>query len=323
MIRKVERFCRMHHILHKGDPILVACSGGPDSLALLYVLAELRESYELKLTACYIHHGIRKRADEEVGFVKAAAESRGVPFCCAYTPVPELARERKQSIETTARDERYRLLEQMADECGAASIAVAHHQNDQAETVLHRFIRGTGLQGLAGMRPRNGRIIRPFLAVTRCEIEAYIETLGLTPCEDETNKDTAYLRNRIRHELLPLLLTYNPNMIDGLNRLAVIAGQEEAYMEEETARFIAEHAVYEDGAVYVLRSVLKKTHQALRRRVIRSLFADMAGSSYNVSFGYIERIEELLEKGAGKVFCGQGVRVWTTYERLYFTKLTK
>lgn len=323
MIRTVEQFCKKQQLWQNGDRILVACSGGPDSVALLQILAELRQVYSLQLVACYIHHGIRQAADQEVEFVKALAEAFHIPFRWAFVPVPTLAAQWHQSIETVARNERYRLLEEIREEEQAQYIAVAHHQNDQAETVLHRLLRGAGLQGLRGMQPKNGHLIRPFLCVTRQEIEAYIAEKGLAYCEDETNEDVQYLRNRIRHELVPLLLTYNPNLIDGLNRLATIVGEEESYMEEETKRYLLEHKVRCEEGLSISRKALRQCHQALRRRVLRSLFAEMTGSTYNVSFGYIDRIEELLYKGAGKVFIGQGIRVWTTYDTLYFTKIYK
>ena len=238
LLDKVAAFCRQEKLIHPGDHLLIACSGGPDSLTLLDILASLRHVWNLTLTVCYVHHGIRPSADDEVGIVRKAAEERDCGFMWDFADVPRIAAGTHQSLETAGRNERYRILRQCAVRCHASAIAVAHQQNDQAETVLQHLLRGSGLRGLGGIRPKNGDIIRPLLALTRRDIEDYIKERGLVPCEDETNQSRDYGRNRIRLELIPQLEAYNPDL---LKRPQVIAANkmDACYSEDDSNDVIA------------------------------------------------------------------------------------
>lgn len=320
LLKKVASFIRKEELIRKGDRLIIACSGGPDSLALLDMLCRLRETFSLQLTACYVHHGIRKAADKEVVRVQEAAAKRHCDFVWHYVDIPAIASTRHISIETAGREERYRILRAVAREKGASSIAVAHQQNDQAETILQHLLRGSGLNGLAGMQPKNGVLIRPLLALTRQEVERYISLRGLTPCQDETNASTAYGRNRIRLELLPYLEKYNPSVIADLNRLAQIAGADEAYLEAQ-AEALGQTLIQTDGnAYYIEKKMLLEQPLALQRRLIRILFRDIRQSRLDIPWHYTENVRELAAKGAGHCFEGNGVCVYTTKRYLYFIR---
>ena len=158
VLEQVEQFCLEHGLLHRGDRIVVACSGGPDSLALLVILWQLRRKYDLQIVAAHFEHGIRGAASKaDADFVQAFCQQRGIPVQLAATDVPKEAAAQGLSLETAARELRYRFLEQVRQTAGFDAIAVAHHADDQAETVLMRILRGTGTQGLAAMRPRSGK----------------------------------------------------------------------------------------------------------------------------------------------------------------------
>ena len=243
ILKKVAAFCRDEALFADGDKIVVACSGGPDSLALLDILARLAPAHHLQLLVCYVHHGIRRAADEEVERVRQEAARRHCAFVCCRSNVPAVAAREHRSLEAVGRDERYRLLRQEAKKWQARAIAVAHHRNDQAETVLLHVLRGSGLSGLKGMQPKRGDIIRPLLDLTRQEIDEYIEKQQLRPCHDETNDSDVFFRNRIRLHLLPYLKQYNPAIVADLNRLAQLAQADDDVLQQETARIYAALAV--------------------------------------------------------------------------------
>jgi tRNA(Ile)-lysidine synthase len=318
MLEKVEAYCQNHNLFNPGDTLVVACSGGPDSLALLDVLVKLRETYLLQLIVCYVHHGIRRAADDEVEFVRKAATDRQCLFVWDRVDVPALAKERHESEETTARVERYRILRQVAAEHDATAIAVAHHRNDQAETVLQHVLRGSGLAGLAAMRPRSGDIIRPFLSVTRREIEEYIQAQGLLPCDDETNHSVEYTRNRIRLELLPELTKYNPNIIENLNRLAEIAQGDEDCLMKSAQELFEYFAHCDDGGYSISKKDLLFLPVAMQRRLIRLMFTAVSQEEGNVPYHYTEQIREIADKDTGRQFRSKKVWVYTTYTHVCF-----
>lgn len=229
----VRDFCRKEGFpLKAGDRVLCAVSGGTDSMALLHYLWKLG----CQVTAATFHHGIRPNAEKDVRFVEGWCREREIPCVIGRGDVPEAAQAAGETVEEAARRLRYAFLEETAQRVGADYIATAHNADDQAETVLLRLLRGTGLKGLGGIPPRRDRIIRPFLSVTREEIEDYCKENNIPHREDETNTDTAYTRNFLRHEVMPLLRSRNPNLSTTLSRTAESLRQDEAYLNRQTDR---------------------------------------------------------------------------------------
>jgi tRNA(Ile)-lysidine synthase len=189
-------------LLDPGDHVLVGVSGGPDSVALLHALVLLRSEYGLRLTVCHVHHGLRPDADRDAGFVEALAARFGCDVRVVRVDVP---RGIGLSPEEAARLARHTALARVARETGASRIALGHTADDQVETVFMRVLEGAGPRGLAGIPVRRGRVVRPLLEVDRAAVRAHLGLHGLESVEDETNRDTKFLRNRVRHELLPLL----------------------------------------------------------------------------------------------------------------------
>jgi len=323
MLKKIEQFCRRYDLLHHGDTLVIACSGGPDSLALLDILSRLRPVFDLTLIACYVHHGIRKAADGEVEFVRQAAAQRQCRFEWERVDVPALAALRHESVETTGRVERYRILRQVAMAYGAQAIAVAHHQNDQAETVLQHLLRGSGIHGLTGMRPHSGDIIRPFLAVTRQEIEDYIKRGQWQACDDETNHVPDYMRNRIRLELLPQLKQFNPSVVADLNRLADIVQADDDYLD-----FMARHQYNrlvqcEGGTYSIVKQSLMAQPLAMQRRILRRMIQCAGNGSGEIPFHYVEQLRQLAAKDTGRRFQTRVIQAWTTYTALCLCSRTE
>jgi tRNA(Ile)-lysidine synthase len=208
-------------LLERGDHALVGVSGGPDSVALLHALVLLRPAYELRLTVCHVHHGLRPEADRDAAFVEALAARMGCPARIVRVSVPRGA---GLSPEEAARNVRHAALARVARETGATRIALGHTADDQVETIFMRILQGAGPRGLAGIPVRRGRVVRPLLAVDRAAVRAHLALHDLPSIEDPTNRDPKFLRNRVRHELLPLLAAQaGPGLPTALRRLGQAA----------------------------------------------------------------------------------------------------
>ncbi|HEV3316203.1 MAG TPA: tRNA lysidine(34) synthetase TilS [Candidatus Angelobacter sp.] len=243
VIEKVQRYIREHVLVRPGDRIAVAVSGGADSVALLRVLLELRGDLGIVLSVAHFNHRIRgAEADGDEQFVRALAADFELEFHSSSADVPAYSREHKLSLETAARELRQRWFGQLVQHGQADKIATAHTLDDQAETLLMRILRGTGSRGLTGIAPwqQEKYLIRPMLDVTRREVEEYLAHARQAWREDASNKDLHHTRNRIRHELLPLLEhSYNPALRQNLADLAEVARAEEEYWEKEVAGLLS------------------------------------------------------------------------------------
>jgi len=221
ILSRVLESARRQGLLRRGDGVLVGCSGGPDSTALLHLLCRARRRLDLRLVAAYVHHGLRPEADAEAEHVTAFAASLGIAAEVLRVQVP-----RRASLQEAARRVRLRALAERAAELGLERVALAHTRTDQAETVLMRVLRGTGPRGLAAIPPRRGALTRPLLGVGRDELEAYLRKRGLSWIEDPSNLDRRYLRTRVRTDVMPLLRALNPRVEEALARLADNAREE-------------------------------------------------------------------------------------------------
>lgn len=271
--RRVEAFVQKHTLFSPGASIVVACSGGPDSLALLTILSALRKRWRLTLGVAHFEHGIRGAASrEDAEFVRTFASEIGLPCRVAHEDVPLHAKRAHVSLETAARERRYAFLFGVAQEMGEGTlIATAHHAGDQAETVLMRILRGSGLTGLAGMRPRTGNLIRPLLSVSRTEIEDYCKAKELSPRVDETNAEPIAMRNRIRLELLPMLRRYNPSIDDALCRLATAAAEQVDYFAPMAEAACQDIIKEEKGVLLIRRKLYRDMPPALRHEILKCL----------------------------------------------------
>ena len=240
--QKVLSFMKKNHMTDRGDSVLAAVSGGADSVCLLLLLHEMAAELGIKVFAFHMNHGIRgAEADRDERFVMELCERLNIPLTVAHEKVEEYAAERGLSGEEAGRILRYHHLGETAEKYQCAKIAVAHHEDDDAETVLLNLFRGSGLAGLSGIRPVRENIIRPLLCVSRKEIEEYLNEQELSWCEDSTNKENDYTRNKIRNELLPWV-TENINSRAAEHILAVseFAAQADAYFEMEAERILEE-----------------------------------------------------------------------------------
>jgi tRNA(Ile)-lysidine synthase len=251
---RILEFCRRNRILLSGDRVLVALSGGPDSMTLLDCLVSIRGALDLTLFAAHVNHGIRQSAGRDALVLADRVRNMGLPFLVRQTDVPTLARAEGRTLEEAGRTERYRLLDEMAVEVGASRIATGHTLTDQAETVLMRIVRGTGPLGLAGISPDRGdRVVRPLLCATREDVMRHVQARGLEFLEDETNRDARHLRNRIRLQLMPLMRALNPRVEALLSELADDSAGLAGFVRDSVRDGIRAGS---DGTVRVARALL-------------------------------------------------------------------
>lgn len=252
-------------LIPPGGGVLCALSGGADSMYLLCRLLEGRERYGWRVCAAHLNHGLRETAGRDEKFVRDWCGRRGVPLAVGFEDVAGYARREGLSLEEAGRTLRYRFLGQAALEAGCPLIATGHHAGDSAETVLMNLIRGCGLKGLAGIPERRDNIVRPMLEVSRGEIEAYLKEHGVPHVEDETNDDVNYTRNKVRHQLLPLLEELNPQAAAHIAAAARRLREDEEELSRQAAPLAAEGLDIPDGVALPVR-VLREAPRPLALR---------------------------------------------------------
>lgn len=290
-------------MLAPGDGVVVAVSGGPDSLALLHLLWSLREAFGLSLHVAHLNHLLRgEAARADAAFVRETAERLGLPVTVEEVPVADLARAEGLSLEEAGRAARYRFFRRVCAAAGARRVALGHTRDDQAETVLMRLLRGAGPAGLAGIPPvRDGWVIRPLIAVPRAAVEAYCREQGLEPRRDASNESTAFLRNRIRLDLLPRLeALFHPELRASLARTAEILRAEDEWLEAQAEEALSGLCRTEGDRLVLSVDGIERLPLALRRRVVR-LAAERAGVAAGaLAFDHVERVLALAVGRTGR-----------------------
>ncbi len=296
---RVRRTLRKHALVEPGSRVVVALSGGPDSVALTWLLRELGETGLVSVVGlAHFNHRLRESAARDEAFCGEVAARLGLPLDIGSADIRALAAERRASIEDTARAARYAFLEQAADRVGADRIAVGHTRNDQAETFLLRVLRGAGPRGLASIHPRVGRVIRPLIDATREEVLEYLAAHGLAYCDDETNRDLGNPRNRIRLELLPYLRQHlSADIVAVLAREAAIAREDAEWLEQEAVELEGQCVRSEAGTVEIDVQGLQHLHPAVARRLIRRALLRAAPDRF-VSFDHVDAVLDLARPGA-------------------------
>ena len=304
LIKKLREAIKRHNLLTKNDRVVVGVSGGPDSVALIFLLHKLRKELNLDLHIAHLDHQLRKDSDQDKEFVKSLAQKLNLPFTSAEINIGRLPK--KGSIEEIARKERLRFIFTVAKNIGATKIALGHNQDDQAETVLMRLIRGTGLSGLASILPKRKMgewtIVRPLIEVPRKAIECYLKRKKIKPRIDLSNKELIYFRNHIRNRLIPQLIKdYNPNIKLVLANAAQIAACDYDYLEKAARRAL--HRLKKPlpqgkaNSVAGMRFSLtkfSKLHPAMQRLILRLSIAQIKGTTRRLSFKHIKEIEDLV-----------------------------
>ena len=321
ILHRVEAYIQRESLLTSGDGVVVALSGGPDSVTLFDLLHRLKAKWDLTLYIAHLNHQLRPNADSDAAFVKQIA--RNYPVYVGKEDVVQRAKDKKQSLEEAARDARRAFLDIVKQKTGANKIALGHTKSDQAETVLFRLVRGAGLTGLGGMRPISEAYwIRPLLSISRSEIEFYVRTRNLQVLRDETNSDPKFLRNRIRTDLIPhLQKAYNPQIEDLLSRSAILLQNDDAHLENIAEQALSEALLYRDNRKFILD--VKRFfgyHISLRRRLIRKVLFALQASAEAARFQVVERILKTASTPGNSVQITPELSAYRAHDTLIITQ---
>lgn len=324
MLDQVRKTIARSAMLQPGDRVLIAVSGGVDSVVLLHALHALKEELQLSLAVAHFDHAIRPDSAQDAKFVRELARSLRLKFYTERTDVPAYAHAHKLSLEVAARHLRYQFLEKTARAHNLTKIALGHTLNDQAETLVMRLLRGSGLEGLTGIPPAriSGELIyiRPLIECTRDQIIAFAQTHKLRWREDPTNYDTTIFRNKIRHELLPILKEYNPNVLATLGRTARLLAQAARALERDAEQALTKLIKNESpqGLTLDLQSLLGLS-EYLRGLVLRHAIARV-NPLCEPEAAHIESVLEWASRhGAGELHLPAGVRVLRRHHQVIVT----
>ena len=314
LIRTINHTLKSHNLFPENSRILVACSGGPDSMALLYLLQDIATHRHTmyKIGVAIVDHCIRPESKNEVLWLQHQVEELGLPFYSATFDVPRLSKEYKKSEETIGRQIRYQWLNEIARSEGYDYISVAHHKDDQAESILAHIIRGSGLNGLTGMSVVQSEyaipVVRPLLDVTKENLLAYIGTKHISYCVDSTNEDVRYQRNRIRHRIIPELEAVNPAVVDAIVRLGSSVNEDVMVISDLTSRTFDKLVSIDEDEVRISRRALRQEPLAIQRRLWQRLVSTI-DPDLTLTSAHQEQLLDIVNTGEKKTFTIKSIKV--------------
>lgn len=323
MIQDVINTISKYEMINQNDHIVLGLSGGADSVSLLYVLLDLKEIYGIEITAVHVNHLLRgeeSKRDEE--FVKKLCNTLNVNLEVVKYPILEKSKELKLSVEEAGRLIRYRVFQKVLKNRNANKIAVAHNNNDQAETLLMNFFRGSGLKGLGGIPAVRGNIVRPLIKCSRQLIEEYCKNNNINYIFDSSNSCLDYTRNKVRLKLLPYIVKeFNSNIVDTLSRSAEIFSMEDDYINIQSLEAYKHCVISKDGIEQIDIDKFLKLHQVLQRRIIRIIFLNYTNTLKNFSSKHINMVLLLTKNKTGKsINLPHGLKAQRSYTNLCIFK---
>lgn len=337
MIEKIRDYIKLHHMVERGDRIVMGISGGADSVALLLALNRMKKEMEIELFAVHVNHGIREEAAEDAEYVKQLCETCRIPFYLFEADIPTMAKEKKKTEEEMGRVFRYQSFCQIMEQVKADKLAVAHHMGDQAETVLFHLIRGTDLSGMAGMRPvadylmEKGaddyvryKIIRPLLGFRKKELVDWLNEENVTWMEDKTNADNTYARNRIRNQVVPVLEEINVQAVSHVAEFASRMAGYQSFFHQCVNEYLLKEVKTvetEKRSCETDRFLLKKQAEVLAKGIIYEMLGMVCGVRKDFFSEHIQAVYDLLDKQSGKkVMLPFQMEAEISYEKLIIRK---
>lgn len=325
MLRKIHSFIVQYRLFKPGQKVLAAVSGGPDSIAMLHILKKLAAELEIQIAAVHVNHKLREEADEEEAFVSRICNNWSLTLYTRSINIKKAAAEEGKSIEEAARNYRYSYFQELRRKVNADCIATAHHQDDNAESVLLHLLRGAGIKGLRGIMPVNNYLVRPLLNVSKEEIMDYVAANGLPYRIDKSNYDTKFLRNRIRHELIPYLQAeFNPRIVENLVRLGQIASEVNDAIQMEVDHYFNAPLIKkaDNEEVIIDCQLLGQLYPAYQKQVIIRALA-LIKSDYGWSSSDIQLIMNMIEKegSAKRIKLKKGIWVYKIYNYMHMGQI--
>lgn len=314
---RVRKFIADNHLLKRGDRVTAGVSGGADSMCLLFLLMKLQPEYGLKLSVVHVEHGIRgEESRSDAAFVKNFCEEHGIPVKIIEIDAAALARADGMSVEEAGRAARYKaFLEEENDR-----IAVAHHRNDLAETMLFNLFRGSGIRGMASIAPVNGKIIRPLLILDRAEIEQYDAEMGIDYRIDCTNRDNHYARNSIRNEIIPKAELINDRAVDHICETAAVMREADEFLTEQAAVYYDRYVSGGSGTLKLDMTIFDAAAPLMARYVIRRMIGELAGKLKDVTHVHVAAIMSLSGMESGRhVDIAYGITATREFDSILMT----
>lgn len=301
MYKKVMSYIKDNNLIKSGDKVLVALSGGPDSVCLLNILYNLKAELNIEVGAAHLNHLLRdKDAFEDEEYVKTLCKSLDIPCFVKRVDINKYSKDKKMSSEMAGREARYNFFDDIVKDEGYTKIATAHNANDQAETILFRLMRGSGIEGLCGIKVRRDKIIRPILCLSRKEVEEYIEINNLKPRIDKTNFEKIYNRNKIRLDMIPYIKeNFNEDIIQTLNRMSVLLQKDNEFIENSARSFYEKHCI-EQSDYFIIKKEIFDNKEAVVTRVIRYALTNFSKTHYDFEMKHIYEICNLAKNNSGK-----------------------
>ena len=326
MKEKVLETIKKYNLIEDGDKLVLAVSGGPDSISMLNILNELKNESVIDFSFCVAHvnHMIREEAKDDEEYVKNYCKQNGIDFYSKSIDVQKLANNNKVGTEEAGRYVRYKFFDEVLEETSSNKIAIAHNKNDKAETMLMNIMRGSGITGLKGIEPKRGKYIRPLIECERFEIEDYCEKEKLNPRIDKTNFENTYTRNKIRNIVIPYVKKeFNPNIIETLNRLSELVIDEENYVEKQVEKVYKGLLDSENEKEIILDlKSFNKQEKVIKSRVILYTITRLFGTSKEISKVHIDDIIKLCENNIGNKYLtpNKNIKVLVKNHKIYFIR---
>lgn len=323
MYQKVKAYVKKWHMLQKEDSVIAGISGGADSVCLLFMLLKLQKELGFALMAVHVNHGIRgAEAERDEAYVKRLCRQWNVRLKVYRENVPAYAKEHGMTEEEAGRDIRRTCFCKVLKEWGGTKIALAHHENDNVETLLWNLCRGTGIRGLGGIAPVNDVWIRPLLCVKRREIESYLKKRGISYCTDTTNADRRYMRNRIRMDVIPYLEDcVNTESVSHMGKTMERMYELEQYILEEVGQYKESCTGWKNSRRIIRQTEYTKIPKALRDNVLHEILCETAGRRKDIEEVHVQMLRDLFTKQVGKrIDLPYGVTAIRTYEGVRFEK---
>ena len=328
MKNKILGTIKKYNMIENGEKVVLAVSGGPDSICMLDILNDIKNdlSIDLKfeIIVAHVNHMIREEAENDERYVKKYCEEKQIEFYSKSIDVKKIANNNKIGLEEAGRKERYNFFDEVLNKTNAQKIAIAHNKNDNVETVLMHILRGSGINGLKGIEAKRGKYIRPIINCERNEIEEYCNEKNLQPKIDKTNFENEYTRNKIRNLLIPYIQKeFNPNIIKTIDRLSDLVTQEENYMDNQVKKIYEEILVDEKLKDKIIELDLKKFNtqeKVIKSRLILYTITRLFGNSKGIEKIHIEDILKLSDNNIGNKYLtpNKNIKILVKNHKIYF-----